>query len=842
MSTAHLRPYQIIMADKIMNSFKKAQRVMCQMPTGTGKTEVFCEVIRRFLENNKRERILIVVHREELLNQIKSRLRERLGIRAGTIDSLGLQNYHERVIVGMIVSVEKRNLNLRSSLLVIDEAHHSNANTYLNIINTHLESEECKLLGVTATPGRLDGKKLSDIYEILIPSPGLSWFIKKEYLSKIKYYGVKNIDIDNLTISKLTNDFESSSASQLMQSEKIIAETLNAYLEFAKDKKTLIFCVDLNHAQAVKENFENSGIFPKIISSKTNKSERNNIVNSFKNSKSGILINVLIFTEGFDSPDIEVVLLARPTQSVTLYLQMIGRVTRRSKNKEFGIVLDTAGNYKIHGLPTKNYDWYMMFSNPENLSNQDFVKRNKNKLKTKGKNLPNECDLEMYELIDSDSFDCYGEDLNSDLFMNILEHNSINTNNQLGIENIQNYYLPNANCKICQSKIHVFKGINYTAFFDSFIPEFQVHSCNQNKLYSSPSKINTESKPVKLGLNTRISQYLYSIESIKPSKSVLRFMSIDSDLSDAYNEKCPMILNRNDSSKATLLFYNPKGKSIIDIPLDFQSDLLDVFFQDIDVINDKNDDDDSIFKIIEDEFMIDTGFIEVRKSNYTGSTNNTSDKEIVDIKLNEGSISKNNLFEHVDEDTVRIGNQFWMTKNLNLTKFKNGDEISEIISEKDWKECNDRKIPAWCNFENKSDNGEIYGKLYNWHAVNDKRGLAPEGWSLPGKNDWEKLNEYLGGVHKANRLLINSKEWKMETTDENINSLFNGLPGGYRTFDGKFINLGEVAIWWTSTALNHHKVNAYIKSISKFNLIDYKNNIEFISKGNGLSVRCLKSI
>jgi superfamily II DNA or RNA helicase len=480
-----LRDYQIDMVSKILQSFENFDSIMCQMPTGTGKTEVFCKIIQLVLESHHFPKVLVIVHRKELLQQIKSRLISKAGIYPETIEAENRYIQYDRTVyVGMIQTVLNRNVEVTPSLIVIDEAHHSMASNYRKLINLCISrNSNVKLLGVTATPSRLDGKRLSDIFQHLILSPGIVWFIKNQYLSKIKYLGIKDIQLNRLTVSELTGDFEINSMSSLMRQERVLKETISSYMDFAYNKKTLIFCVDQQHSFDVQLKFREIRIHADIIDSNTNPDERTIRINRFKRMPNGVLINVNIFTEGFDCPDIDVVILARPTQSLTLYLQMIGRVTRTYPGKQHGIILDNAGNYKIHGLPIVNYDWLELFRNPDNLDNRTIAEKSRENAKVKIRELPLESkNIDLCELIDEslyEGFDVYDDDLQqftsidlSNPFEKILNGSRNHPSNYLA------YYFHNHVCENCNEKIFRFVNIyNEHEDFDEIIPNWKLHVC-----------------------------------------------------------------------------------------------------------------------------------------------------------------------------------------------------------------------------------------------------------------------------------------------------------------------------------------------------------------------------
>ena len=192
------------------------------------------------------------------------------------------------------------------------------------------------------------------------------------------------------------------------------------------------------------------------------------------------------------------------------------------------------------------------------------------------------------------------------------------------------------------------------------------------------------------------------------------------------------------------------------------------------------------------------------------------------------------LTNFVEAQTITIGKQVWMTKNLNVDKFRNGDPIPEVKNKDEWEKAGKNKQPAWCYYNNDVSNGVKYGKLYNWYAVNDPRGLAPKGWHIPNDTEWITLVTSLGGEFLAGKKMKAKNGWldKGSGTDE---SGFTGLPGGKRTSKGGFTQLGKWGFWWTSTQTAPEK--AWFRYlIFSFDIIP---RLIYV-KDNGLSVRCIK--
>ena len=183
---------------------------------------------------------------------------------------------------------------------------------------------------------------------------------------------------------------------------------------------------------------------------------------------------------------------------------------------------------------------------------------------------------------------------------------------------------------------------------------------------------------------------------------------------------------------------------------------------------------------------------------------------------------------------VRIGNQIWMTINLNVDRFRNGDPIPHARTAEEWKRAGERGQPAWCYYNNDPANGAKYGKLYNWYAVNDPRGLAPKGWQIPSDAEWQGLIDYLGGNQSAGVKLKSSSGWKENGGGTNASG-FNGSPGGSRYSDGEFYNDGQYGNWWSSTVNSLYTAWARFLSYDDGNVEGY-----YYDKGYGLSVRCLR--
>ncbi len=183
--------------------------------------------------------------------------------------------------------------------------------------------------------------------------------------------------------------------------------------------------------------------------------------------------------------------------------------------------------------------------------------------------------------------------------------------------------------------------------------------------------------------------------------------------------------------------------------------------------------------------------------------------------------------------SVTIGKQVWMTRNLDVSTFRNGDPIPEAKSDAEWEKAGQEGRPAWCYYDNNPANGAKYGKLYNWYAVRDPRGLAPKVWHIPSDKEWTVLTDYLGGKEKAGAKMKAKQGWAEDGNGTN-SSGFSGLPGGHRAGNNIFSVIDNYGFWWSSTESNTY--GAWPRSLYNSRSVGRDD----CSKAYGLSVRCLR--
>lgn len=185
-------------------------------------------------------------------------------------------------------------------------------------------------------------------------------------------------------------------------------------------------------------------------------------------------------------------------------------------------------------------------------------------------------------------------------------------------------------------------------------------------------------------------------------------------------------------------------------------------------------------------------------------------------------------------EAVKIGSQVWIAENLNVSTFRNGDLIPEARTLEEWVKAGNKGQPVWCYYDNDPENGIKFGKLYNGYAVDDPRGLAPEGWRIPEDEDWIILSEFLGGVDFAGDKLKSDNHWQ-EQGNGNNESGFNALPGGYRYGDGHFGFIGYFSYWWASGDPDNQYAWGRGLGYSYYDI-----HRDFLHKNGGFSIRCIK--
>lgn len=312
------------------------------LPTGGGKTAIFTEIARM---SNKR--ILILAHRKELVQQIS----DRLNVEHGLVVSGKDADYSQRILVGTVQTVVNRLSKIVVDFIIVDEAHHAVAGSWQKIINA---LPKANVLGVTATPCRLDGKGLKNVFDYMVEGTTISELIDLNYLTDAVVYASKR---DFKKIKTIAGDYDKKQLFDAFNTAKITGEIVGNYRKYADYKQTIVFCISIDHAKVIYHLFKVLGYKAAILHSKLDKKERDLAVEQFRNKEIQLLISVDIISEGFDVPSCECVMLLRPTKSLALYMQQVGRGLRTYEGKKKAIILDMAGNCFRFGLPTDDRAW-----------------------------------------------------------------------------------------------------------------------------------------------------------------------------------------------------------------------------------------------------------------------------------------------------------------------------------------------------------------------------------------------------------------------------------------------------------------------------------------------------
>ena len=378
MTEMKLFDYQKDMAMRIEKAFRLYRSVMAQMPTGTGKTVVLASVVESFLGEHPLKSVWIVAHRRELVSQIQETIERVFSNRLAEKEDGSSDNLIEKPLDSSLFTLRSSLIKAMSiqwlarhydeigeepGMIVIDEAHHALAKTYKEMWDRF---PKAKFLGLTATPCRLNGKGFIDLFDVLVQSWSVPEFISKGRLAtfdfvSIKSNGVTQRLIDSLQKRGADGDYQNKEMDMLLNKRPSIERLYRSFDEYGKDRKGIVYAINISHAKKIVELYQEHGIKAVAIDSKTPAAERQADIEAFKKGDIQVLVNVDIFSEGFDCPDVEFVQLARPTLSLAKYLQMVGRGLRVAKGKKCCVIIDNVGLYRVFGLPSQIWDWKATF-------------------------------------------------------------------------------------------------------------------------------------------------------------------------------------------------------------------------------------------------------------------------------------------------------------------------------------------------------------------------------------------------------------------------------------------------------------------------------------------------
>ncbi len=350
-----LYPYQEKAKRNIYNSFRSGkQSVMLQLPTGGGKTVIFSSIINDGVKSNRR--VLLLAHRSELIQQAYDKLHKGFGIKSGIIKANHPTDTFNSVQIASVPTLVNRNLVKAPDIVIIDEAHHDQQdNSYGKIRNKVLElNPNAKFLGVTATPCRTNGSGFAGIYDELIQAAQMSELIRDSFLVQPKYF-VAPIELGK--IKTTGGDYNLKELSEVYQRKVQAEDLVRNWIEIAEHRQTIGFAVDVAHSKSIVNAYQKAGIRAAHVDGTTPEHIRKSTVYDFAEKRIQVLYNVSVFTEGYDCPGIEAEQLARPTKSLSLYLQMVGRALRAAKGKMGALILDHAGLVAEHDLAEIDRIW-----------------------------------------------------------------------------------------------------------------------------------------------------------------------------------------------------------------------------------------------------------------------------------------------------------------------------------------------------------------------------------------------------------------------------------------------------------------------------------------------------
>lgn len=352
-----LRHYQSDGVDKIRNAYKRGYRSpLYVLPTGGGKTIFFNYIAANAAARGKR--VWILVHRIELIRQTSKKLHEA-GVMHGVINPKYRPNYIQKIQVASVQSLVRKvhQIPFKPDIIIIDEAHHTNAATYSKIIEAN---PQALLLGVTATPCRSDesglGVSSGGFFDTMIVGPQIYELIREGYLSKPVVYA-PGTAIDLSGIRSRGGDWATNEVANLMDKPTITGDAVKHYSKLCPHHPTIVFCASILHAQHVAQQFREAGYKFYHIDGNMDDDERSRLIEGLGNGKVEGLTSCDIISEGTDIPAVSCAVFLRPTQSLGLYLQQAGRSLRPAPGKEHAIILDHVGNVIRHGLPDEHRDW-----------------------------------------------------------------------------------------------------------------------------------------------------------------------------------------------------------------------------------------------------------------------------------------------------------------------------------------------------------------------------------------------------------------------------------------------------------------------------------------------------
>jgi superfamily II DNA or RNA helicase len=345
-----LRDYQVAAIDQVRDAFRRGTKRVCLVaPTGAGKTTIAAEMIRLTVERGGR--VLFLAHRKELIDQCAERL-DQFGIDLGVIKAGTIRAKRSAAVqVASVQTLVNRELP-PATLIIPDECHRSIGPTQFKIISSY---PDARVVGLTATPVRLDGRGLGEMYQELVVAARVSELVQRGVLIRPRVYAPVKPDLAG--VASTAGDYNQAALGAAMDKPKLVGDIVEHWLRLAHGRKTVVFASSVEHSMHISEAFRNVGIAAQHLDGATETTRRVQILKDLSEGALTVVSNVNVLSEGWDCPSVECIVLARPTQSMGMYLQMVGRGVRSAPGKREAIVLDHAGCTLSHGLATDDRAW-----------------------------------------------------------------------------------------------------------------------------------------------------------------------------------------------------------------------------------------------------------------------------------------------------------------------------------------------------------------------------------------------------------------------------------------------------------------------------------------------------
>lgn len=350
-----LREYQAELVSGMRKSAMSGKRrPLMQLPTGGGKSVILGEIVSRAIQLGRT--VVLVAHRVELIEQLQGTL-AKFGVDSDPIVA-GKPTPDAPCRVAMVQTLSRRVGDMEApDILLIDEAHHAAATTYLKIIEAWQES---LVIGVTATPQRLDGKGLDVVFDDLICGPTVPELIDMGNLADYRYMCPPvnpELAAELAGMKKVAGDFAKGELGKAMSQKVIVGDSVEHYRKYLDGDQAIAFCVTVDHAEIVATAFNDAGIPASSIDGKMGSEQRAGIMARFRSGKIKVLTSCELVSEGFDVPNVKGAILLRPTQSLTVYLQQVGRALRPKDDGGLAVIIDHVDNVRRHGPPDAIRHW-----------------------------------------------------------------------------------------------------------------------------------------------------------------------------------------------------------------------------------------------------------------------------------------------------------------------------------------------------------------------------------------------------------------------------------------------------------------------------------------------------